>query len=114
MHNVLWYVFLGSRGGDTRMRIIDTVLKHPMNANQLKEALTLDYSTIRHSLRVLEKNRLLMAEDGKYGVRYKPTIEFENVRQEYDLLVSCFHHEKNCTRGKWEKILKQQQETKRT
>jgi len=35
-----------------------------------KEALGLDYSTVRHHLRVLEANRLIVSEGEKYGRVY--------------------------------------------
>lgn len=106
MHAVLWYVFLGSRGGETRMRIIDLLRKHPRNAHQLKKEMDVDYSTIRHSLRVLEKNRIVMAVGDAYGAVYRFTPEFEGVLEDYDLLLDA-QKEKKVSKPKWEKLLKQ-------
>lgn len=106
MHAVLWYVFLGSRGGETRMRIVDLVRKHPRNAHQLKKEMDVDYSTIRHSLRVLEKNRIVMTMGEAYGAVYRLTPEFESIIADYDMLLDA-QKEKKVTRPKWEKLLKQ-------
>lgn len=84
--NVLWYVFVGSRGGETRMCIVDSLLERPKNARKLALELKMDYSTIRHSLRVLEKNRLVFVPEEKYGARYRITPEFEGMHEEYDKL----------------------------
>ena len=110
MQGVLWYVFLGSRGGDTRMRIVGLLRMHPANANQLKVALSLDYSTVRHSLRVLEKNRIIFAGEEKYGAVYRLSPEFMSIIEQYDALVACNGDPATCTRKRWEKILKERRE----
>jgi len=107
MHGVLWYVFLGSRGGETRMRIIELLRKRPRNAHQLKTDMKVDYSTVRHSLRVLEKNRLVMSQGESYGAVYQVTPEFESIMDDYDVLIEGRKEQKRLTRPKWEKLLKQ-------
>ena len=64
MRSLLWYVFIGSRGGETRMRIVESIIRRPKNPNMLKVELVMDYSTIRHNLRVLEKNRIVVLAAG--------------------------------------------------
>jgi predicted transcriptional regulator len=86
MRSVLWYVFIGSRGGDTRMRIVDSIMRKTKNANELTAELKLDYSTIRHSLRVLEKNRIVFMASQGYAARYQLTPEFESMAAEYAIL----------------------------
>jgi len=44
-----------------------------MNANELSEALDLDYKTIRHHLRVLQKNSLVTTMGSGYGTMYFPS-----------------------------------------
>lgn len=108
MRDILWYVFVGSRGGETRMSIVQAVAKRPMNANELAKRLGVDYSTVRHSLRVLEKNRIICCGGG-YGVKYSLTPEFTAMLHEYDILIECYHAE-NCTQRRWEKLLKAHKE----
>lgn len=71
MKNLLWYLIAGTKGGETRGRIIDLLNKKPSNANKIAEILNLDYKTVRHHLEVLEKNNVIIAVNkGKYGAVY--------------------------------------------
>jgi predicted ArsR family transcriptional regulator len=54
--SLMWYVLFGTRGGPNRRRILDELLRSPANAHQLSESLALDYRTVRHHLRLLEKS----------------------------------------------------------
>jgi DNA-binding transcriptional ArsR family regulator len=67
---VLWYLFVGSRGGNNRIKIIELLREHPYNINQLAEALRLDYKAIQHHISVLEKNNLVSKVGERYGVLY--------------------------------------------
>lgn len=82
--SVLWYVFVGSRGGETRMCIVDSLLRKCKNPRELALELKVDYSTVTHSLRVLEKNRIVFVPEKKYGAKYRPTPEFKAMRAEYE------------------------------
>lgn len=68
------------------MCIMEEILHKPKNPRQLALALDVDYSTIRHSLRVLEKNRILYLPEKKYAGAYVPTAEFESMREQYNEL----------------------------
>ncbi len=68
LKRLLWYLLGGTRGGANRIEILKALLDRPLNANQLAEALRVDYKTIQHHLRVLEENGLVMSsEKGAYG-----------------------------------------------
>jgi len=67
---LLWWLFAGSTGARTRFQVLNAVREQPRNAQQLSQALSLDYTTIRHHLGVLEKNRLVLTEGDKYGKLY--------------------------------------------
>ena len=68
MKNLLWYLIAGTRGGETRRRIIELLKKNPCNANKIAEMLSLDYKTVRHHLEILEKNSIITAVNkGNYG-----------------------------------------------
>ena len=41
-----------------------------MNANELSKAIDMDYKTIRHHLKVLEKNSLVTSMGGDYAKMY--------------------------------------------
>ena len=71
MKNILWYLIAGTKGGETRGRIIELLNKNPSNANKIAETLKLDYKTIRHHINVLEKNNTITAVNkGDYGAVY--------------------------------------------
>ena len=71
MKNLLWYLVAGTKGGETRGKIIDLLKKKPSNANKIAEILKLDYKTVRHHLKVLEKNNIITAiNKGSYGAVY--------------------------------------------
>lgn len=67
---LLWFVFVGSRGGMNRLRIIAALRENPLNTNQLAGKLGLDYKAIRHHIGVLEKNNMIDKAGEKYGVTY--------------------------------------------
>ena len=78
MKNLLWYLIAGTKGGETRGRIISFIMQEPSNANKLSEELKLDYKTIRHHLEVLEKNNILSPQNkGNYGAVYFLSEELE-------------------------------------
>ena len=65
---LLYWIFSTS-GGINRGRIISLLREKPMNAHEIAEKLNLDYKTVRHHLKVLEKNNLISSE-GSYGKLY--------------------------------------------
>ena len=74
---LLGWLIAGSRGGVTRAQIIQALKETPQNANQLANLLKMDYRTIRHHLKVLEKNRIITSAGDRYGTTYflSPTME---------------------------------------
>ncbi|TLX93820.1 MAG: winged helix-turn-helix transcriptional regulator [Thaumarchaeota archaeon] len=67
---LLWFVFMGSKGGLNRIRLVSAIRKNPLNANQLAKELDLDYKAIQHHIGVLEKNNLITRIGDKYGVTF--------------------------------------------
>ena len=64
LRQLLWYLIAGTRGGMNRARILEALHERPYNANQLSEALGLDYRTIRHHLELLQRNGLVSRPTG--------------------------------------------------
>ena len=84
MEKVLLYLIAGTRGGETRAKIINERSKKPLNANRLSIALKLDYKTIQHHLKILEENKMLSAiEKGKYGAVYFLSEELEKNMKDF-------------------------------
>ena len=67
---LLWWLFAGSTGAPTRAEVLRAVREQPRNAQQLSQALGLDYTTVRHHLRVLVDNRVVVTEGDTYGKLY--------------------------------------------
>jgi len=74
---LLGWLIAGSRGGVTRAKIIETLRENPQNANQLANSLEMDYRTIRHHLKVLQKNRLITSTENGYSITYFLSTELE-------------------------------------
>src|SRR5207245_197203 len=64
---LLWWWFVGTRGGPTRARIVMALKEEPLNAKQLADFLDINYKTVRHHLKVLSDHNLLESFGYKYG-----------------------------------------------
>ena len=67
---LLGWLIAGTRGGPTRAKIIKILKETPQNANQLATGLSMDYRTIRHHLKVLQKNKIIISAGEGYGTTY--------------------------------------------
>lgn len=67
---LLWWLFAGSAGARTRAQVLFSIREQPRNAQQLALQLHLDYTTVRHHLKVLEANKIVLTEGEKYGKIY--------------------------------------------
>ena len=78
------YLFMGTRGGRNRVKIVEFVRNSPSNSNKISEQLNLDYKTVQHHLRVLGENGVIVTNDKEsYGAIYFLTPYFEKY---YDLI----------------------------
>ena len=84
MKRLLWYLIAGTKGGFNRARIIKCLQERPYNANQLAEKLNLDYKTIRHHIKVLEDNNIIVSSGDKYGTLYFISSDMENNLSVFD------------------------------
>jgi len=84
---LLWFVFAGSKGGLNRIRLISTIRRTPLNANQLAKELGLDYKAIQHHLGVLDKNNLITKVGDKYGATYFVSTFLEVNMETFDEIV---------------------------
>ncbi|MDA4124794.1 MAG: winged helix-turn-helix domain-containing protein [Thaumarchaeota archaeon] len=72
------YVFVGSRGGQNRVKIVEMLKGEPANPNKISEKLGLDYKTVQHHIKLLEQNQVIVASSkGTYGAVYFLTPYFE-------------------------------------
>jgi DNA-binding transcriptional ArsR family regulator len=75
--HLLHWLIAGTRGGVNRGRLILELREEPKNANQLGNALGVDYRTVRHHIDVLEKNGLVTSMGERYGKMYFLSLELE-------------------------------------
>jgi DNA-binding MarR family transcriptional regulator len=85
---LLWFVFMGSKGGLNRIRFISHIRNKPLNANQLAKAMNLDYKAIQHHVGVLEKNNLITRVGDKYGATFFISTFLEVNLEVFDEIVS--------------------------
>ena len=65
---LLMYLFVGSRGGQNRLRMVRLLKEEPMNAHKISERLALDYKTVQHHLKLMESNEIVTSSPkGSYG-----------------------------------------------
>ena len=84
---LFWLLFVGSRGSDTRIRIMSVLRKRPSNRNQLATELGIDYKGIQHHIKILEGNNLVTKFGKNYGVIYCVSTLFENSEFVFDEIV---------------------------
>ncbi|WP_435347642.1 winged helix-turn-helix domain-containing protein [Haloarchaeobius sp. HRN-SO-5] len=84
MEKALWYLLVGTRGGENRVRIIRSLDERPRNANQLAEDVGVDYNTVRHHLDVLLEHDVLEKGGEDYGAMYFITDRFEHNRATFE------------------------------
>ena len=66
----LWHLFVGTRGGIQRARLVHLLEARPFNAHELAKAVGLDYKTVRYHLKVLVDNDVLVPSEERYGTLY--------------------------------------------
>jgi DNA-binding transcriptional ArsR family regulator len=69
VRKLLWWLIAGSPGGPNRARILMEIHNRPSNAHQLSERLNLNYKTVRHHLKILEDNGMIVSAGKKSGVK---------------------------------------------
>ncbi|MDE1765615.1 MAG: winged helix-turn-helix transcriptional regulator [Thaumarchaeota archaeon] len=84
------HIFVNSRGGPVRIKIISLLRRGSLNAYQLSTALEMDYQTIRHHGAVLEKNNLVSKDNTGYGASYFITSLLEVNMDVFDEILSKY------------------------
>lgn len=93
MEKALWYLFVGTRGGPNRVRIVRALSERPRNANQLSECLDVDYNTVRYHLDMLLDHDVVERGDADYGTLYFLTDQFERYRDTFEEIAAATEKE---------------------
>jgi DNA-binding transcriptional ArsR family regulator len=72
--------------------IVRAIDERPRNANQLAEAIEMDYNTVRHHLEKLEEHDVIERGQEGYGALYFLTDRFEAHRGEFHEIVGEADH----------------------
>jgi len=67
---LLLYMFASTRGGFTRLRVVQLLAERPMNINQISTVMNLDYKAVQHHIASLERNNLVTRIGERYGVLF--------------------------------------------
>ena len=70
------FVIGGTRGGPTRLRILEEISKRPRNTNELAKILGIDYKTTEYHLRVLKENGIVTESGTSYGSKFSASPLF--------------------------------------
>ncbi len=66
-----------------RLKIVESLMQSPANANQLAQRLGVNYRTIEHHLKVLESNGIIKSEGPRYGLTFFAT---DSLKENYSLI----------------------------
>ncbi len=84
---LFWFIFVATRGGMNRIKIISHLRNIPSNTHQLAKAIGLDYKAVQHHLKNLEQNNLVTKVGNNYGVTYFPSVLFEDGETLFDEII---------------------------
>ena len=84
---LFWFLFVGSRGSDSRIRIMSVLRKRPGNTNQLSRELGMDYKGIKHHIKILKENNLVKHVGKKYARTCLVSVFFEANETVFDEIV---------------------------
>ncbi len=85
---LFWFVFVATRGGMNRIRIISHLRNTPSNTHQLAKEIRLDYKAVQHHLKTLEQNNLVTKVGSNYGATFFPSILFEDGKILFDEIIA--------------------------
>ena len=78
MERLIWFLLAGTRGGPNRARLLAALRERPRNANQLAEALGLNYRTVLHHIALLSEHGLITTPTrDAYGAVYFLSAQME-------------------------------------
>ena len=74
---VVFWLLNATKGGPTRIRLLEKLVQKPRNIRQLAIACSVDYKTAQAHVELLLKNGILDSMGKKYGSIYFISSEYE-------------------------------------
>lgn len=74
---VVFWLLSATKGGPTRIRLLERISKKPMNIRQLAINTCVDYKTAQAHVELLVKNGILDSMGNGYGSMYFISSEYE-------------------------------------
>ncbi|MEM0140325.1 MAG: winged helix-turn-helix domain-containing protein [Ferroplasma sp.] len=67
---ILWWLLVATRGGNTRIHILNILKENPENLNKIATSAGINYRTAEHHIKVLLDNGIIKKEGKGYGCIY--------------------------------------------
>ncbi len=81
---LMYWLFVSSKGGLNRAKMVLALKERPMNLNQLAEKMGLHYTTVEHHVKVLAKHGFLVVSCDDYGKAYFLSQDLEDAYGEFE------------------------------
>ena len=85
MNDLFYWLFIGTKGGINRVKIVKLLHENPYNAKNISDKLELNYKTVRHHLKLLEEHNIVTTPPGiRYGAVYFLTEEMKENYESFE------------------------------
>ena len=81
---LMYWLFVSSKGGLNRARMVLALKEKPMNLNKLSETIGLHYTTIEHHVKVLVRHGFVVPTGDDYGKAYFLSQDLEDAYGEFE------------------------------
>ncbi len=85
---MFWFLFASSRGAATRIRLVTLLRNKPCNTNQISKEISVDYKSVKHHLKVLERDNLVIKIGDIYGAIDYVSPLFEQNQAVFDEILA--------------------------
>lgn len=87
-------LIVGRKGGKTTITIMDKILDHPHNKNQLANKLKMDYNTVNHHIKIMHKHEYITKEQLDNSFYYHPSPKLFKSLKEYRIIKRYMENKK--------------------
>ncbi|MDD5162713.1 MAG: winged helix-turn-helix domain-containing protein [Candidatus ainarchaeum sp.] len=80
---IVYWLLVGSRGGENRIKILLLLKKEPSNLKKIADSLNLDYKTVQHHADIMSKHGLVESTGNRYGKIFFVSQDMEEMWIEF-------------------------------